>query len=183
MSTCIAEIMQKCRNLPLGTLFELLLESNYFKTLNKTDMTMVKVNNNISKTFDGFLNDLFNDFPASLGKSVREDVFHFPPVNIVEKAEAYVLEVAAPGLEKTDFAVKLDGKLLTISAEKKTEATVETDKVIRQEFGRKAFKRSFTLDDKIEVSGINARYENGILFVSLPKKEEVKQSPKDITIG
>ena len=146
-------------------------------------MTMVKVNNNMTRTFDGLLNDLFNDFPASLGKSVREDVFHFPPVNIVEKADAYVLEVAAPGLEKADFAVKLDGKLLTISAGKKESAGTETDKVIRQEFGRKAFKRSFTLDDKIEVSGINAKYENGILFVQLPKKEDVKQAPKDITIG
>lgn len=145
-------------------------------------MTLVKVNNPVAKTFDGLMNDLFNDFPAALGKSVREDVFNFPPVNITEKAGSYVLELAAPGWEKADFNVKLDGKLLTISTVKKEEEKVEGDKVVRKEFGSRAFKRSFTLDDKIDAAAIAARYENGILKLELPKKEEVKATTKEISI-
>ena len=145
-------------------------------------MTMVRVNNPVSKSFDGLMNDIFNDFPANFGKTVRQDLLHFPPVNIVEKKDAYQLEVSAPGWEKADFNVKLDGKLLNISAENKTENSVEGDKVIRKEFSKKSFKRSFTLDEKINAAGINAKYENGILSVTLPKKEEVKEAAKEITI-
>lgn len=145
-------------------------------------MTLVKVNNPVAKTFDGLMNDLFNDLPATFGKTFREDVFSFPPVNIVEKGDSYELEVAAPGLEKADFAIKLDGKLLTISAAKKEETKAETDKVIRKEFSSKAFKRSFTVDDKIESASIEAKYENGILKLHLPKKEEVKAVSKEINI-
>ncbi len=143
---------------------------------------MVNVNNGTSRTFDGLMKDLFNDFPATFGKTVRQDLLHFPPVNIVEKTDSYQLQVSAPGWEKADFNVKLDEKILTISAEKKAEANPETDKTIRKEFSQKSFKRSFILDEKIDAAGINAKYENGILNVILPKKEEVKQATKEITI-
>ena len=145
-------------------------------------MTFVKVNNPISKSFDGLMNELFNELPASLGKTMREDVLSFPPVNIVEKGDNYHLQLSAPGFEKGDFNIKLDGKLLTISAEKKEEKAAENEKTIRKEFSQKSFKRSFTVDDKIDASGINAKYENGILKLDLPKKEEVKNAAKEITI-
>ena len=145
-------------------------------------MTLVKVNNPINKTFDGLMNELFNELPMNFGKSIREDVLHFPPANIVEKADLYKIELAAPGMQKADFNVKLDGKILTISAEKKAEATAENEKMIRKEFGYKAFKRSFTLDEKIDATNITAKYENGILNLELPKKEEVKNGAKEITI-
>jgi HSP20 family protein len=145
-------------------------------------MTLVKVNNPINKSFDGMMNELFNDLPISFGKTIREDVLHFPPANIVEKADAYQVELAAPGMTKTDFIVKLDGKILTISAEKKTEAKTETEKMIRKEFGYRSFKRSFTIDEKIDAANITAKYENGILTLELPKKEEVKNAAKDIVI-
>ncbi|MBC7937577.1 MAG: Hsp20/alpha crystallin family protein [Rhizobacter sp.] len=145
-------------------------------------MTLVKVNNPAAKTFDGLMNDLFNDLPASFGKTFREDVFSFPPVNIVESTNAYQLEVAVPGLEKADFNIKLDGNLLTVSADKKSAPVTETEKVIRKEFSHKAFTRSFTLDEKIEASAIEAKYENGILKLTLPKKEVAKVTTKEITI-
>ncbi|MEO6230840.1 MAG: Hsp20/alpha crystallin family protein [Ferruginibacter sp.] len=145
-------------------------------------MTLVKVNNPATKAFDGLMNDLFNDFPAAFGKSIRQDAFSFPPVNILEKGDNYELEVAAPGLEKSDFNIKLDGNLLTISAAKKEEIKNETDKIIRREFSSKTFKRSFTLDEKIDASSIAAKYENGILTLHLPKKEEVKATTKEINI-
>ncbi|MEN9569127.1 MAG: hypothetical protein RL172_358 [Bacteroidota bacterium] len=146
-------------------------------------MTLVKVNNPVAKSFDGLINDFFNDFPATFGKSLREDVLGFPPVNITEVADAYQLEVAIPGMEKADFSIKLDQNILTISAEKKEEIKMEGAKQIRREFGYKAFKRSFTLDEKINATQIAARYENGILKVELPKKEEVKITPKEIAVS
>ena len=146
-------------------------------------MTLVKVNNPMSKNFDGLVNEFFNDFPATFGKTIREDVFGFPPVNIRENAEAYQLEVAAPGLEKSDFNLNLDKNILTISTEKKEEVKEENSKFIRREFSHKAFKRSFTVDDKIDATNISAKYENGILKVALPKKEEVKVAPKEITVS
>ena len=145
-------------------------------------MSLVKVNNHASKTFDGFMNEIFNDLPATFGKTFREDVFSYPPVNILEKATAYQLEIAAPGLEKADFNIKLDGKLLTISTEKKDPVNNENEKLIRKEFTTKAFKRSFTLDEKINFGAIEAKYENGILKIDLPKKEVAPASTKEITI-
>ncbi len=145
-------------------------------------MTFVKVNNNINKTFDGIMNELFHELPVNFGKSIREDVLHFPPANIVEKADAYKIELAAPGMQKSDFIVKLDGKILTISAEKKAEEAVANEKMIRKEFGYKSFKRSFTVDEKIDGANITAKYENGILLLELPKKEEIKNTAKDIVI-
>jgi HSP20 family protein len=145
-------------------------------------MTLVKVNNPYAKSINGFVNDFFNEFPSGFGKTLREDVFGFPPVNIVEKADSYQLEVSVPGYDKADFNVKLDGNIITISAEKKEETKDETNKVIRKEFTHKSFKRSFTIDEKIEDANINAKYENGILNVTLPKKETVKPVSKDITI-
>ncbi len=145
-------------------------------------MTLVKVNNPLSRSFDGLMKDLFNDFPTAFGKTVREDVLHFPPVNIVEKPNTYQLELAAPGFEKADFNVKLDGDVLTISTEKKTETNESTDKVVRREFSYRSFKRSFTIDEKIDAENINAKYENGVLKLELPKKEIAKAGAKDISI-
>ena len=145
-------------------------------------MTLVKTNNPFARSFDGLMNELFNDLPSTLGKSVRQEVFGFPPVNIVEKTDHYHLQVAAPGFDKGDFNIKLEGETLTISAEKKEEAKSETDKVIRKEFSSKTFKRSFTLDEKIDAANISAKYENGVLHVGLPKKEEVKAVSKEINI-
>lgn len=144
-------------------------------------MTFVKLNNQ-PKNFDGLMKDLFNEIPASFGKTFREDVFGFPPVNISENAQGYHLEVAAPGMDKTDFTVTLEGNILTISAGKKEEVKDESVKSIRNEFSYKGFKRSFTLDEKIDAATIAAKYENGILKVELPKKKDIKPEGKQITI-
>jgi HSP20 family protein len=145
-------------------------------------MTFVKVNNPIARNFDGLMNELFNEFPANVSKAMRQEVFSYPPVNIYDKAEGYHLEMAAPGFEKTDFTIKLEDKLLTISAEQKVRQADANEKVIRSEFSGKGFKRSFTLDDKIEAAGITAKYEQGILLVHLPKKAELKPATTAITV-
>ena len=81
-------------------------------------MTQFRTQNNYGKTLDGFF-EIFNEIPSALGKTMREDVFSFPPVNITEKAASYHIQVSAPGMEKSDFSIKLDGNLLSVSAEKK----------------------------------------------------------------
>jgi len=145
-------------------------------------MTLVKVNNPFSKSFDGMMKELFNEFPAAVNKTVREDVLNFPPVNIIEKTDRYQLSIAAPGFEKADFIIKLEANTLSISTEKKETLTEETDKLIRKEFGYKAFKRSFTIDEKIDTANIVAKYENGILTLELPKREIQKPDAKEINI-
>ncbi len=74
-------------------------------------MTLVKVNNGFSKSFDGMMKDLFNEFPSAVSKTVREDVLHFPPVNIIDTDGAYVIELSSPGFEKADFIVKLESNI------------------------------------------------------------------------
>lgn len=145
-------------------------------------MTLVKVNNNLSRSLDGMMKELFNEFPTTVAKTFREDVLNFPPVNIVEKPASYQVELSAPGFEKADFAIKLEGNILNISTDKKEETKEENDKVIRKEFTYKGFKRSFTIDEKIDAENIAAKYENGILKLELPKKEILKAGAKEISV-
>ena len=140
-------------------------------------------NNPLGKSLDGIMKEFFNEFPSTLSKSVREDVLHFPPVNITDNAESYLVELLVPGYSKADFKVKLAENILTVSAEQKQVEAVEGSKIVRREFSLKAFKRSFTLDDKMDTENISAKYENGLLQLTLPKKEEVKPQAKDISIS
>ena len=142
-------------------------------------MTLVKVNNNGTKTLSSFVDEFFQGFPSALG---REEGYGFPPVNIHETAEAYHLELSAPGRSKEDFSLSVDKGQLTIGFDKKEETRTEEYKTIRKEFSFRSFKRSFNLDERIDTSGIQAKYENGVLKLYLPKKAEVKESSKQITI-
>jgi HSP20 family protein len=144
-------------------------------------MSYVKVNNNY-RSLDGLMKEIFNEFPSAVSKAVREDVLNYPPVNITDKTALYLVELSAPGYEKADFNIKLDNNILTVSTEQKEEAVVENEKTIRKEFTAKSFKRSFTLNEKIETENIVARYENGILKIDLPKKESANAGIKDINI-
>ncbi|WP_306565114.1 Hsp20/alpha crystallin family protein [Flavobacterium lindanitolerans] len=101
-----------------------------------------------------------------------------PSVNIKETKDTYEVEVAAPGLEKNDFKVTLDGNLLTISSEKENKQVSEQQNFTRREFSYQSFQRSFELPKNVvDEENISARYENGLLLLSIPKKEEAKQKP------
>lgn len=100
-----------------------------------------------------------------------------PAVNIKENADNYVLELAIPGMKKTDFNINLDNKVLSISSEVETENEDTTDNYTRREFGYSSFKRTFTLPDTVESDDVKANYEDGILCITLPKREEAKQKP------
>lgn len=128
-------------------------------------------------SFSNFVDDLFTELPVMLNNgfnnSVRKDSV---PVNVKETAGSYELEVVAPGFEKSDFKVSLEQQLLTISAEKQAAEAPETEKQIRKEYSFRSFKRSFTLDDKIDATKTEASYINGILRLNLPKQVTVKAS-------
>jgi HSP20 family protein len=103
-----------------------------------------------------------------------------PAVNIEENEDSFSLELAAPGKSKDDFNIELDNDLLTISSEIKEEHKTEDKNRIftRREFSYESFKRSFTLPESIDPSKIKANYENGVLILNLPKREEAKTQPK-----
>ena len=149
-------------------------------------MTMSNVQFN-RKPFEGSFNTLVDGFltewPALFKNEFNKDSRKgFVPVNVKETDKSYQLEVVAPGFEKKDFKINLDQNLLTISAEKKDEVKEDSEKQIRREYSYRSFKRSFTLDEKIDEEKIEAKYVNGVLALNLPKKAEVKASAKEITI-
>jgi len=101
-----------------------------------------------------------------------------PSVNIKETGDAYVVQVAAPGMDKNDFQIKLDGNLLTISSMKEDNRETTEDNYARREFSYQSFQRSFELPkDVVDQDNINAKYENGLLMLTIPKKEDAKQKP------
>lgn len=101
-----------------------------------------------------------------------------PSVNILENAKDYSVELAAPGLERKDFKVEVDNGVLTISAEKEEESKEEGENYKRREFSYNAFKRSFDLPENVITDKIDAKYENGVLRMSIPKKEVTVLKPK-----
>ena len=100
-----------------------------------------------------------------------------PAVNIMENNDAFTIEVAAPGLDKKDFKINLENNCLTISSEQENNIEEVDDKVRRREFQYSNFSRSFTLPESIESEKIKANHKDGILYVSIPKKEEAKVKP------
>ncbi|WP_116787909.1 Hsp20/alpha crystallin family protein [Flavobacterium psychrotrophum] len=101
-----------------------------------------------------------------------------PSVNIKETSESYQVEVAAPGMEKSDFNVTLDGNLLIISSARELKETTQQETFTHREFSYQSFQRSFELPKNVvDEQHITARYENGVLLLTVPKKEEAKQKP------
>jgi len=150
-------------------------------------MTLLKRNGNLLNQlpvlFDDFINrDTFNWGLSNFSNSNTT----IPAVNIKETNECYHVEVAAPGMLKSDFKVELEGNLLTISSEKRGDnEEVEGEKYTRREFSYQAFHRSFTLPKEVvDVDKIQAKYKDGMLQLLIPKKEEAKQkAPRLIQIS
>jgi HSP20 family protein len=152
-------------------------------------MAYVKINNRpFDKTVNSFVDELFgsiphlfNEYPNSFPK------YGHVPVNIKESDTGYLLELIAPGFNKADFKINLVATILTISAEKEKEEKSETEnkqieKQIKKEYDFRSFKRSFTIDDKIDATGIEASYVNGVMILNLPKRKEVREAAKEIII-
>jgi HSP20 family protein len=126
-------------------------------------------------------------FPGIFDAEIFEKDFssNVPAVNISENDKSWNIEVAAPGFKKEDFKIKLENDVLTVSAEHKQEENAEEKNYRRREFKKSSFSRSFRLKkENVNEDGISASYDNGILNLILPKKEEVqKESLKEIKIS
>lgn len=138
-------------------------------------MSLIRFSNQYPSLFDRFFdNDLFD----WSNKNFSTTNTTLPSVNIKESTDDFEVEVAAPGFSKNDFKIELNHDLLTISSDKKVENEIkEGQQFSRREFSYQSFSRSFTLPNTADSEKIAARYENGILKVMIPKKEEAKPKP------
>ena len=148
-------------------------------------MSLIKRNENF---FTGFPK-LFEDFFGRELLDWRKDNFSatsttIPSVNIRETADSYQVELAAPGMEKSDFNIELEGNRLMISSSKEQENETQKDNYTRREFSYQSFQRNFTLPESVvDADSIKAKYENGLLSIDIPKREEAKKkAPKQIEI-
>ncbi|HRO47544.1 Hsp20/alpha crystallin family protein [Agriterribacter sp.] len=103
-------------------------------------------------------------------------IMNVPSVNITEGKDEYLVSLAAPGLKKDDFKINVDGNMITVSSEKEDTKEEKDKKFTRKEYNYSSFSRSFSLPEEINKEKIEARYEDGVLRISLPRKEEAKKS-------
>jgi HSP20 family protein len=123
------------------------------------------------------LNRFFNDDFWGFG-GIEQQVNI--PVNLRETDKTYEMSVVAPGLRKEDFKLNVSNDLLTISYDQKEEQKQEN--WLRKEYGIRSFTRTFTLDDTVDIEEITASYDNGILHLTLPKKENARRLSKTIEV-
>ena len=138
--------------------------------------------------FPSSVTDLFEDrffrpfYPSLL--DVWEGSANIPPANLVENKNEYRLEISAPGFSKEDFNVEMQDGSLMVSAEHEEESKEEREDYRRREFSWNNFTRTFSLPENTKEDQINARYENGMLKISIPKKEiSVSKPKKEIMVG
>lgn len=144
-------------------------------------MTLVKWkkrNDAFPSTFSSYLDNFFSDDLTAGFRTASS-----PSVNIKETDGSYELELAAPGFEKSDFIIDVDHNVLTVSSEKESNVEDEGENFTRREFNYASFKRSFTIPESVNADKIKAGYNNGILNISLPKKEEAKVTKKTVKIS
>jgi len=133
--------------------------------------------------------DNLNSFPALFNEFFGEPVAakwnkNLPSANIKESEDSFGIELVAPGFKKEAFKVEVHERNLTISVEEKTESEEKTETFLRKEYSFGAFSRSFRLPNTVDSDKIEAAYEDGVLHITIPKKEEAKpKEPKLISIN
>jgi HSP20 family protein len=149
------------------------------KTLEKRDSLFPTWTNSLFNTGD-FLTPKWMDFYLPELDFTNK----IPAANITESPKEFVIELAVPGLERKDFKVEVNNGILFISSEKEEESNEVKKNYTRKEYAYNSFSRSFTLPENLILEKINAKYENGILHVMLPKKEVTVAKPsKQIKIS
>ena len=128
--------------------------------------------------FQGLMENFFND--NFFG---REYASFVPAINVAEETDKFRLELSAPGFEKSDLKIAIENGTLTISGEHKTEKETGEKNYTRKEFNYGSFQRSFTLPEDVNEEKIDAKYENGILKIVLPRKEEKTKSSREISVS
>ena len=143
--------------------------------------SLVNTNGNSFSSIPSLLNSLFNDdwVESSLTnwKAARASM---PAVNVRDTNDDFVIEVAAPGLKRDDFKIELDNNVLTVCSDKEAnrEKKGRDGEYMRREFSYQAFQRSFSLPEaRVEGGKISAKYTDGVLYVTIPKREDAKLKP------
>jgi HSP20 family protein len=119
--------------------------------------------------------DFFKPWNSWFDNGLWPRTLNVPAVNITENKDSYLVSLAVPGMRKEDFKIDVDGNMLTISSEKEETKEEPGKKFTRQEYNYSSFSRSFSLPEEINREKIEARYEDGILKVTLPHKDEAKK--------
>ena len=144
-------------------------------------MTLVKFSNgaknNALNPFTDVFESLFNDSFISDRLTTK-----VPAVNIAETENDFHIELAAPGLKKEDFKINLDKYVLSVSVEQKSENNHEEKRYNKREYSYSSFVRSFTLPETADQENISAEYVDGILKITVAKKEEAKSLTREISI-
>jgi len=153
-----------------------------------TMKNLVRSNGNSFSSIPSLLNDfLMDDWLDSSMRNWRSAGATLPAVNVKETNDDFIIEVAAPGMSRDNFKVELDNSILTISSdvENNSESPDKNGQYNRREFNYQSFQRSFSLpENKVDGGKISAKYKDGILHVTVPKREEAKIKPaRQITIG
>ena len=134
-------------------------------------MSLIKWNDGFRPMISSLVDDWFtDDFFSSLKKE------WMPAANVRETDDAFVLEVAAPGMEKKDFSIKLDKGLLTVKAESSEKTDEQHEEYTRKEFSYKTFSRSFWMPENVLEDEIEAVYKKGVLTVTIPKSKEIVEA-------
>lgn len=150
-------------------------------------MKLSKFSNNLAPSFPSLFDRFFEgDLMDWNNLNFAGERSTLPAINVKETDNEYAIEVAAPGMKKDDFKLNLENGRLTISSEREDEWEEKKDEIVtRKEFSYQSFQRSFTVPDNVvDADKISARYADGILYVKLPKRDEVKPKPaKQIKIS
>ncbi len=120
--------------------------------------------------------DFFKPMDEFFDKGLWGRTLNVPAANVVENTNEYKLSLAVPGMKKSDFKIDVDGNLLTVSAEIEEKKEEKKEEFTREEYNFSSFTRSFTLPDEVNREKIEAVYEDGVLKLYLPKKEEAKKA-------
>jgi len=135
-----------------------------------------------ARHFNNQTNDLFNYFWNNWDSGYG---YSAPAANIIESEDSFKIELVTPGLEKSDFKIRVEDNILDISFEGNSkESQTENQRYSRHEFRIRPFSRKFRLSNWVDLEKISATYDKGILVVEIPKKEEAKAKPvREIAIN
>jgi HSP20 family protein len=151
-------------------------------------MTLVATKKRNGRLFPKLMDDFFNNdrFLLDINSTFPDVNFQnfLPEANISENKKEYQIDLAAPGLDKKDFKIEMKNGMLTISAEKEEETKSEEKNYLSREFSYSSLFRSFVLPDNLIADKIDAKYENGVLKLKLPKSEtSIAEPVKQIKVN
>lgn len=154
------------------------LPCNYYLSILKqggimSTRALIRNGGTLPTVFEDFFkpwNEWFDGGNFLMGRTLN-----VPAVNITETKNDYRLAFAIPGMKKDDFDVNVDGNMLTVSSEKEESKEEKEHQYTRKEYNYSSFSRSFSLPDEVSKDNIQASYTDGVLTLTLPKKEEAKK--------